>query len=146
MYEYDKPGSIELVSKEIPNIFNNLQNNGVKIALNTGYNRDIQNYIVKKLDMKLFTDDHISSDQVKRGRPYPYMIHKLMERNNIEDVKSVIKIGDSKNDILEGRNAGCLVNIGVLSGAGNRKSLSLADFIVNDITDISVKDQYKLSL
>ena len=44
-------------------------------------------------------DMYISSE-VKYGRPYPYMIYNLME-NDIQNPKSVIKFGDTKNDILE---------------------------------------------
>ena len=38
----------------------------------------------------------------KFGRPYPYMIHKLMERNNIYNVQNC-KVGDTINDMWEGK-------------------------------------------
>ena len=57
--------------------------------------------------MNEFIDDYISSEEVKYGRPYPYMIHKLMERNNIINSQNVIKFGDTNNDVLEGINANC---------------------------------------
>ena len=41
------------------------------------------------------------------------MIDKLMERNNVKD-PSVIKIGDTVADIMEGKNADCKT-VGVLS-------------------------------
>jgi hypothetical protein len=40
--------------------------------------------------MDEFIDDHISSDQVKSGTPKHFMIHKLMDKNNIKISKNVI--------------------------------------------------------
>lgn len=60
------------------------------------------------------------------------MIHSLMERNNILNTKEVIKIGDTKNDILEGFNAGCH-SVGVLSGAETLEELYLNNDV--DIID-----------
>ena len=37
------------------------------------------------------------------GRPYPYMIHQLMEQTRVMNVKRVCKVGDSVRDIQEGR-------------------------------------------
>ena len=109
--------NIKLINNNLPILFNSLRETGIKIALNTGYNRDIQEKIIEKLYMKEFIDDYISSEDVKAGRPKPYMIEALRERNKIEKPKEVLKFGDTENDILEGVNAGCGLSIGVLSGA-----------------------------
>ena len=86
-------------------------------------------------------DDYISSDMCRIGRPYPYMIHNLMERNSIYDVRNVAKAGDTINDMWEGRNAGVGLRIGVLSGAETRANLfPHADVIVNKITDLKDDD------
>lgn len=87
--------------------------------------------------MTEFIDDYISSQQVKMGNPLPYMIQQLMIRNNIYNSKSVIKVGDTPKDILEGINANCLSSIGVLSGSYNRKQLNKANDIINNVTDIT---------
>ena len=55
------------------------------------------------------------------------------------NVKYVAKVGDTKNDILEGKNAGCGINIGVLSGVGTKVDLSEADLVVKKITNIDVE-------
>ena len=51
---------------------------------------------------------------------------------------SVIKIGDSAIDILEGKNAGCSLNIGITTGAQTKEQLSVAnpDFIIDNIYSI----------
>jgi len=135
--EYTKNNSVKLIHPDLPDYFNMLRDNGIKVALNTGYNKDIQNLLIDKLNMTNFIDDCISSDEVTYGRPYPFMIHKLMNRNNISDINNVIKIGDSVMDIKEGKNAGCKT-VGVLSGADSRGILveEDPDFIVSNIIDI----------
>ena len=133
---YFYSSSIDLIDPNIPVLFNKINEKDIKIALNTGYSKDIQDSIIKKLRMNEFIDDYISSDQVKLGRPEPFMINKLMEQNNIFESKSVIKFGDTQNDILEGINANCLASIGVLSGADCEKKLSNSDYILESVMNI----------
>tara|TARA_Y100000991_G_scaffold214469_1_gene202264 strand:- start:146 stop:847 length:702 start_codon:yes stop_codon:yes gene_type:complete len=133
---YFYSSSIDLIDPNIPVLFNKIREKDIKIALNTGYSKDIQDSIIKKLRMNEFIDDYISSDQVKLGRPEPFMINKLMEQNNIFESKSVIKFGDTQNDILEGINANCLASIGVLSGADCEKKLSNSDYILESVMNI----------
>ena len=88
--------------------------------------------------MHLFIDDWISSEQVQKGRPHPYMIQELMKRHNIIDPSNVCKIGDTVNDMKEGKNANCGLVIGVLTGEGTRDELiySGADIVIDKITDL----------
>ena len=135
---FGEHSKIGLIDPELPTFFNRLRCNGIKIALNTGYNRTLQRDIIKHLNMTEYVDDIIASADVKMGRPAPYMIHRLMERHNIMNVKYVAKIGDTRNDMLEGKNAGCGITIGVLTGAGNKKDLRDADLLVDKITNIDI--------
>tara|TARA_Y200000002_G_scaffold151973_1_gene125630 strand:- start:635 stop:1351 length:717 start_codon:yes stop_codon:yes gene_type:complete len=138
---YFENGEIELIDSSLLDFFANLRINGVKIALNTGYNSRLQKRIIEEVGLKGCIDDYISSDMCRYGRPYPYMIHNLMERNNIYDVRNVAKVGDTINDMWEGRNAGVGLRIGVLSGAETRANLfPHADVIVNKVTDLKDDD------
>ena len=130
--------SISLIDPELPNFFQRLQFNGVKIALNTGYERNFQRKIINHFNMNEYVDDFISSGDVRMGRPYPYMIHRIMERNNIISVKHVAKVGDTRNDVLEGKNAGCGITIAVQTGAGSTRDFLEADMIVDKITNIDM--------
>jgi len=130
--------NISLIDPELPNFFQRLQFNGVKIALNTGYERNFQRKIINHFNMNDYVDDFISSGDVRMGRPYPYMIHRIMERNNIISVKHVAKVGDTRNDILEGKNAGCGITIAVQTGAGSTRDFLEADMIVDKITNIDM--------
>lgn len=130
--------NISLIDPELPNFFQRLQFNGVKIALNTGYERNFQRKIINHFNMNEYVDDFISSGDVRMGRPYPYMIHRIMERNNIISVKHVAKVGDTRNDVLEGKNAGCGITIAVQTGAGSTRDFLEADMIVDKITNIDM--------
>lgn len=135
---FNKNNSIELINPELPNTFENLRLNGVKIALNTGYTYEIQEEIIYKLGMRTMIDGYISSQGVNYGRPYPYMIYHLMEQFNVKNPQQVIKVGDTNNDILEGHNAHCNKSVGVLSGAGTLETFQNADadFVIKDATCI----------
>jgi len=120
--------------------FEQLKKAGVKIGLDTGYPQNIQQGLVKKLGFDKVVDCYISSYDVKEGRPYPYMIHQLMERVGIEDVRRVAKVGDSCRDVEMGRNAGCGLVVGVLSGADGAEDLFAAgaDVVCEYVTDLPV--------
>ena len=130
--------NISLIDPELPNFFQRLQFNGVKIALNTGYERNFQKKIINHFNMTEYVDDFISSGDVRMGRPFPYMIHRIMERNDVISVKHVAKVGDTRNDVLEGKNAGCGITIAVQTGAGTTKDFLQADMIVDKITNIDM--------
>ena len=127
--------SISLIDPELPNFFQRLRFNGVKIALNTGYERNFQKKIINHFNMTEYVDDFISSGDVRMGRPFPYMIHRIMERNDIISVKHVAKVGDTRNDVLEGKNAGCGITIAVQTGAGTTTDLLEADLVVDMVMD-----------
>jgi phosphoglycolate phosphatase-like HAD superfamily hydrolase len=136
--KYFSSDEITLIHEDLPLIFNNIRKNNIKIALNTGYNKDIQHLIIKKLSMNEFIDDYISSEEVPKGRPYPFMINTLMERNGIENPNEVIKFGDTKVDVLEGINANCLASVGVLSGADKENMLTNSTIVIEDVTKIKL--------
>ena len=62
------------------NVFLQLKEKGIRIALNTGFSRDIADVIVSRLQWKEkgLIDDYIASDEVEAGRPQPFMIQTLM--------------------------------------------------------------------
>ena len=71
---YSNPNNISLIHEDLPKHFNSLREKNVKIFLNTGYPIDIQESIIKTLNMDEFIDDYISSEEVVKGRPNSYMI------------------------------------------------------------------------
>ena len=133
--EYFSNSNLCLMDNTV-NVFNELKFNNIKVCLNTGYPKNLQEKIVKHFNLNV--DAYVSSSEVKFGRPYPFMIYNLMEQCGIQNVKNVVKVGDTHNDILEGVNAGCGLSIGVLSGAGSRKELNKkSNFVINDISSLT---------
>lgn len=120
--------------------FGKLKAAGIKIGLDTGYPADIQKGLVQKLGYDQIVDSYISSYDVPEGRPYPYMIYHLMERLGVQSAGRVAKMGDSVRDIQMGRNAGCGLVVGVLSGADSADALLAAgaDIVVPMVTDLPV--------
>ena len=135
---YREENAIRLIDPGLPDLLNGFRERGTKVVLNTGYPSDIQTELVKQLNMNEFIDGYISSEDVTSGRPEPDMIHELMRRHSITDPNQVVKIGDSMNDILEGKNAKCHKSIGVLSGEETMNNLLKcnADIILDSIMDL----------
>jgi phosphonatase-like hydrolase len=114
--------------REIPGaeaVFRTLHRANIKIALNTGFSRDIAAILLHRLgwDDPDIVDATITSDEVPNGRPAPDMIQALMAKLGVDDPQKVAKIGDTMVDLQEGSNAGCLLNIGVTSGSYTREEL-----------------------
>ena len=134
--EYFQKSKITLIPGVL-NTFDRLRFSGVKIALNSGYPKDLQKKIIQYFNLEDHIDSYISSEDVRFGRPYPYMIYNLMERHGIESAKSVAKIGDTLTDCNESKNAGCGLTIGVLTGADSERKLNYkADIVLEDISKI----------
>jgi phosphonatase-like hydrolase len=121
-------------------LFAALKEKGILTILNTGYDRHTAQTILDKLEWekgKQF-DELVTATEVDKNRPNPDMIWYAMKVFGIEDSKTVIKVGDSTIDIEEGKNAGCLLSIGITTGAHLREQLEWAhpDYIINDLIEL----------
>ncbi|MEO5582542.1 MAG: HAD hydrolase-like protein [Saprospiraceae bacterium] len=92
-----------------------IKSQDIKIALNTGFGKEIMNTILTALHWEDLVDARISSDQVVAGRPHPFMIEMLKKRTGIINGAQVAKIGDTPSDLMEGKQAECALNIGIYS-------------------------------
>lgn len=121
-------------------VFQQLKSNGIAVALNTGFTRSIADVLLQQLNWNEGEqiDAVIASDEVKEGRPHPYMIESLMKRLGIEDGRLVVKAGDTEVDIQEGHNAGCGLVIGVTTGAYSKEQLEQygPDKIIDSLNEL----------
>lgn len=121
-------------------IFQQLKQQGIKIALNTGFTRAVTNTILQRLQWNVpeTIDMVICSDEVPEGRPQPFMIKAIMEQMEISDNKAVVKVGDTKVDVEEGRYAGCGLVVSVTTGAYTRSELELykPDRIIDSMVEL----------
>jgi phosphonatase-like hydrolase len=113
---------------------------GVKIAVNTGFSRNIAQVIIDRLGWirNSLIDASIASDEVTRGRPHPDMIRELMKRLGVGESAHVAKIGDTPVDLEEGQNAGCGWLIGVTNGSHTREQLqhSPHTHLIDSVADL----------
>ena len=101
--------------------------NGIKVATDTGFHRDVTEAIMDGLgwvrDGLVDIAVDVEHAPGERGRPAPFMIYYAMMQLDVQSVHEVLKIGDTPVDMLEGYNAGCRGIVGVLSGRGRWKPL-----------------------
>ena len=118
-----------------------LRSRGLRIALNTGFSREIARTIVERFgwlhDGRI--DDVIATDEVAAGRPAPDMIRALMARLGVSDPSAAIKIGDTAVDIEEGRNARAGLVVAVTTGAFERHALQACapDHIIDSLAELA---------
>lgn len=108
---------------DVEHTFRTLRDNGIKIALNTGFSRNIADVIIGRLGWENKIDLLVASDEVSSGRPAADMINKIMLDLHIDSPGKVAKVGDTEVDINEGINARCKYVIGITTGAFTRAEL-----------------------
>lgn len=112
----------------------------IKIALNTGYDRNTAQLLLDKMKWKqgIHYDTLVTADDVKRGRPNPDMIFEAMDILQVTDPSKVLKAGDSIIDIEEGKNAKCGITVGVTTGAHTREQLMSANptYVLDSLTEL----------
>lgn len=117
-----------------------LKNAGVKVALDSEFNRAIVDSIIDNLgwDIQQVIDFTVAGDEVKNGRPHPDLIFKAMEKAGVATASEVAKIGDTQSDLNEGTAAACKYVIGVTNGIQPRTVLEKATYthLVDNIYDV----------
>ena len=93
-----------------------LKAHGISCATTTGFYRSVTALILKSAGWEETFDANICSDDVRDGRPAPYMIFHAMEATGIANVHQVLNVGDTRLDLQAGNRAGVLGVIGVLTG------------------------------
>ena len=123
-YDANPPVALEGVE----DAFRALRSQGIKVALTTGFSRDVAEPLLERLgwsiDDDTLLDAVVCSDEVAAGRPAPHMIHRAMELTGVQDVRAVMAAGDTVNDLAAANNAG-VTAVGVLTGKLGREDLSV---------------------
>lgn len=116
-------------------LFRFLKEHQIKIALTTGFYRQVTTIILNRLGWQAGLDNNfigsneslldisIASDEVAQGRPSPLMIQKAMHTLGITDPKKVLNIGDTPSDLASGYNADCAASVAVTNGTHTREQL-----------------------
>lgn len=121
-------------------VFDQLKNKGIKVVLNTGYDRTTAISLLEKLQWE--EGEHfdllVTADEVENGRPAPDMIVYAMKQLDINDPAQIAKVGDSVVDIQEGKAANCAYTFGITTGAQTKEQLSEAypDYVIDSLAEI----------
>lgn len=108
-------------------LFQWLREQGIRVALNTGFDRNITKLLLTALQWDSGVVDAVTcGDDVQQGRPAPYLIFGAMEATGTFSTQQVMNVGDTVMDLNAGYNAGVRWNVGVLSGAHEEAQLLLA--------------------
>lgn len=112
-------------------LFSNVKNTLQKLkkypkAIITNTPKKCTETILNNFQIRDFFKVVITSDQIKNGKPNPEMIFKACKMLHVEP-ENVILVGDTKNDIIAGRSAGC-ITIGIQTPA---------DFTIDSMTELS---------
>jgi phosphonatase-like hydrolase len=105
--------------------FCQLKEAGVRLALDTGFSRQIVDAILERLGWNMggLLDATVASDEVPRGRPHADLVLRAMALTRVTEPKRVAKVGDTPSDLQEGHAAGCGLVIGVTNGTHTREEL-----------------------
>jgi phosphonatase-like hydrolase len=108
-------------------LFRSLREAGTRVALNTGFDRDITRLLLDALAWSEgVVDAVVCGDDVSRGRPAPDLILRAMAATGVATAARVASAGDTRLDLEAGHAAGVRWNVGVLSGAHGRELLASA--------------------
>ena len=128
----EQPGATE--------VFRQLREAGIKVALNTGYDKATAEGLVTKIGWVVNRDIDalVTAGDVENGRPQPDMIWKAMHDTGVTTASEVAKIGDSQIDIHEGQNAGCGMTFGITTGSQTEELLRAASptHVVNSLAEM----------
>jgi len=114
-------------------VFSALRRAGVRVALDTGFSRDILDAVIDRLGWAAGTIDFsIASDEVPHGRPHPDLIFRAMALAGTTDPGDVVKVGDTPSDMEQGLAAGCGRVVGVTYGTHTRDQLQRPGVVTID--------------
>lgn len=108
----------------VPDTLRALRERGVKVALTTGFDRDVVDAVLGAVGWDAQDlDAVVCVDDVRAGRPAPYLVFHAMESTGVDDVAAVLVAGDTPRDVESGVRAGAGLVVGVLTGEVGRDDL-----------------------
>jgi phosphonoacetaldehyde hydrolase len=107
---------------------------GVTIGSTTGFNQEMNEFMLQKANEQGYHPDfYTSASQVPQGRPYWYMIQDNMRQAGVLDPEEVLKVGDTRSDMQEGKSMKAVAPSGTwtlgLAGTGNYTGKTWSELI-----------------
>ncbi len=133
--DYNKPGEVSL----FPNVSDTLQeltSRGLTLTIASSRSHASIVHYVEDLGIDRYISLILGADDVENAKPSPEPVNITLKHLSINPQEAIV-VGDTKFDILMGKNAGCMA-CGVTYGNGTRDDLLSigADFIFDDLSEI----------
>lgn len=120
-------------------LFQELRDAGVKIALTSGFSRATQDALIESLGWKDLIDLSLAPSETERGRPHPDLPLTALLRARASSVASMVVVGDTASDMLSGVSAGAGLVVGVRTGAHDSEALETAgaDVVIDSVAHLA---------
>ena len=106
-----------------------LRKEGYKLAVASNRPKVFSQIVIRKLKLRRFFDYILCGDQLKKPKPHPDIILKIMRRFSVKK-EQTLYVGDMTIDVITGKNAK-VKTIAVTSGSSSKKELAkLKPFIL----------------
>jgi len=132
---------ISLLKKSHPipgakNILKYLKKKGYKIAVASNRPSEFSKILIRHLKIDKFFDYVLCADQIKKAKPNPEIINKIMKLFSISR-RQTVYVGDMTVDI-QAAKAAKVKSIAVLTGSSSKKEIKAKkpDYIFKNITYI----------
>lgn len=121
----------------IKDMFRALRSKGLKVALNTGFNRPTLEQMIDHFGWRGLIDASATPQEAGAGRPSPAMLRMVANQLGVTDSQMVAVLGDTATDIETAKAFKAGISIGVLSGAHGSREFeeAAADLVLERATD-----------
>lgn len=117
-------------------VIRSLREDGVKVALTTGFSSAIHQAILDVLGWHDLADLALAPGESVRSRPCPDLVLAAALRLEVTDVRRVAVSGDTPSDVLTGLRASASVVAGVLTGTATPADLAQATQVLDSVRDL----------
>lgn len=122
--------------KGLRDIITKLSQKGIKLAVSTTAPKENRDLVLKKLNLFNVFDLILGEEDVTYGKPDPEIYEKTAKMLDVKPEECIV-FEDSPVGVQSAKKAGMRV-IGVLT-TYTSEQLSIADFVVDDYTDVNVE-------
>jgi phosphonoacetaldehyde hydrolase len=126
------------VIEGVPEVVSECKRRGIKIGATTGYTRALMDIAAPRARAGGYEPDVIvCADDVKSGRPAPWMIFRAAEQLDVYPMSSILVVDDTPVGIEAGLNAGAWTV--AVTRTGNLLGLSTEELARTDRADLTTR-------
>ncbi|SKC35745.1 HAD family hydrolase [Maledivibacter halophilus] len=125
------------ISTDLIDLLKDLRKNKVKTALASSSSMDVIRMILNKFKLEKLFDYVISGEMIEKSKPEPDIFLNVIKVLKVRD-KEALVFEDSSNGIIASKKANIKV-IGYKKYTLNAKGMDLADWVIDDFSQVSFK-------